>query len=62
MSFYCGFCCYDLDGERWRLIGRSGGKLLLVVFTEPGDDFIRIISAREATKREERHYYAQEAP
>jgi uncharacterized protein len=50
------------EEERWRIIGRAGGRLLFVVFTEPDDDVIRIISAREANKREERRYYGQTAP
>jgi uncharacterized DUF497 family protein len=52
----------DPDEERWRIIGRASGRLLFVVFTEPDDDVIRIISAREANKREERRYYGQAAP
>ena len=52
----------DPEEERWRIVGRAGGKLLFVVFTEPNDDVIRIISAREANKREERRYYGQAAP
>ena len=52
----------DPEEERWRVVGRAGGKLLLVVFTEPDDDVIRIISAREANKREERLYYGQATP
>ena len=52
----------DPEEERWRVIGRVGGKLLFVVFTEPDDDVIRIISAREANKREERLYYGQATP
>lgn len=52
----------DSEEERWRIVGLVGGKLLFVVFTEPDDDVIRIISAREASKREERLYYGQTAP
>ena len=52
----------DCEEERWRIIGLVGGKLLFVVFTEPDDDVIRIISAREANKREERLYYGQATP
>jgi uncharacterized protein len=51
----------DPAEERWRIIGRAGGKLLFVVFKEQDDDVIRIISAREANKREERRYYGQTA-
>jgi uncharacterized protein len=50
------------DEERWRVIGLAGGKVLVVVFTERNDDVIRIISAREASKREEREYFGQAAP
>ena len=50
------------DEVRWRIIGLVGGKVLLLVFTEPDDDVIRIISARKATKREERDYFDQSAP
>ena len=39
------------------LIGHSVVRRLLVVsFTERGEDIVRIISAREATKRERRDY------
>ena len=50
------------DEERWRVIGLAGGKVLFVVFTERNGDVIRIISAREASKREEREYFGQAAP
>jgi uncharacterized DUF497 family protein len=50
------------DEERWRIIGSAGGKVLLVVFTERNGDVIRIISAREASNREEREYFGQTAP
>ena len=52
----------DPDEERCRIIGLVGTKVLFVVFTEPNDDVIRIISAREANKREERRYFGQEGP
>ena len=47
------------DEERWRIIGLAGGKVFLVVYTERDDDVIRIISAREANKREERSSFGQ---
>ena len=50
------------DEERWRIIGLAGGKVLFVVYVERDDDVIRIISAREANKREERDYFGQAAP
>jgi uncharacterized DUF497 family protein len=50
------------DEERWRVIGRAGSKVLVVVFTERSSDVIRIISAREANRREERDYFGQTTP
>ena len=43
------------DEERWLVIGIVS-CLLFVVFTERGENIIRIISARTATKAEERLY------
>lgn len=48
--------------ERWRTIGLAGGRTCFVVYTERDGDVIRIISAREASKREERAYFGQTAP
>ena|SRR3972149_4144413 len=46
--------------ERWLLIGySSGGLLLAVIFTERGR-FIRVISARKATKREIQKHESEE--
>ena len=43
--------------ERLLLLGRSSGnRLLAVLFTERGDELVRIISARLATPRERRKY------
>jgi uncharacterized DUF497 family protein len=50
------------DEERWRIIGLAQGRVLFVVFTERGGDVKRIISARKATRREEREYFGQAAP
>ena len=44
------------DEDRYVAIGLLGAKLLTVVFVERGNDIIRIISARKATKSEERRY------
>jgi hypothetical protein len=46
------------EGEyRFLSVGRSvNGRLLVVSYTERYDDNIRIISAREATKQEEKQY------
>ena len=48
------------DEERFILLGRVGGQILSVVYTERGDH-LRIISARRATKYEEDNYYRQNA-
>jgi uncharacterized DUF497 family protein len=48
----------DLSEERWRLLGRAGAELIMVVYTERGDR-IRIISARKATTREQKVYLEQ---
>jgi uncharacterized DUF497 family protein len=46
-----------LHAERFILIGYSAQRrLLYVVHAEVTVDFIRIISARKATKREKAHY------
>jgi uncharacterized DUF497 family protein len=52
-----------IDGEpRWHAIGFAEGLILLVVvhtYREAGDDeFIRIISARQATRHERKLYEA----
>lgn len=47
------------DEERWRLLGRSGAGILMVVYTERSGR-IRIISARLADKRERKAYLEQE--
>ncbi len=44
------------DESRFNLIGLTERGLLFVVYTERGDDIIRIISARKATKFEEQIY------
>jgi uncharacterized DUF497 family protein len=43
------------DEERWTALGRSGDRLMVVVFTRR-TDVIRIISARSARKNEKREY------
>jgi len=48
---------HSLDEIREIIIGHSIlERLLLVSFTERGEDTVRIISARKATKRERRDY------
>jgi hypothetical protein len=45
----------DPDPDEVRL--KRLGRMLVVVYTERGDDTVRIISARKAEKHEERAYY-----
>ena len=40
------------DEDRFIALGRVGRRLIVVVYTEPDDDVLRIISARTATKVE----------
>lgn len=46
------------DGEeRWHALGLAAGiVLVIVVHTYPGDDRVRIVSARRATRAERRAY------
>ncbi|MDQ3011049.1 MAG: BrnT family toxin [Acidobacteriota bacterium] len=47
---------HSLEEARFTAIGTSaGGRLLVVTFTDRGQT-IRIITAREATPKERRHY------
>jgi len=45
------------DEDRFIAIGPLGRGVVVVVHTEPGDDVIRIISARMATRAEEQLFY-----
>jgi uncharacterized protein len=46
--------------QRFLCLGCSNqGRILMIVYTEPAEDTIRIISAREATEREKRTYGTQ---
>jgi uncharacterized DUF497 family protein len=54
----------EVDGEpRWRAIGKAGETVLLLVAhayeEDDGEEAIRIISARQATAREEEAYFEQ---
>lgn len=42
--------------DRFIAIGEIDLGIVVVVYTERGDDLIRIIGARFATKREQEHY------
>lgn len=62
--FRDAFAVEDLDAsmdygeQRFRIIGRAGGKLVTVIYAERGER-IRIISARQATRREHDRYHQQ---
>ena len=43
--------------ERWLLVGMSSeARLITLVYTLRGEDRIRLISARKATRKEAKHY------
>ena len=43
--------------ERWLLVGMSSeARLVTLVYTLRGEDRIRLISARKATRKEAKHY------
>ena len=42
--------------ERWVGIGLLGDTLVVIVYTEPADDVIRVISLRKALKHERKYY------
>jgi uncharacterized protein len=46
----------DFGEDRWIGIGSLRGRVVVVVFTEPSSDTIRIISLRKAVKRERVRY------
>jgi uncharacterized protein len=46
------------EEERWRMLGKAGSTILMVVYTERRDH-IRLISARKADKREQEAYLKQ---
>lgn len=51
---------HSLDEQRYICLGMSEqSRLLMVVYTEKQEGLIRIISAREATTREETDYESQ---
>lgn len=45
------------EEQRWVIMGLDAkGRLLVVAYTYRDPNFVRIISARRATKNERRHY------
>ncbi len=65
-AFFDSDAVDDYDSEhsvgerRYNLIGLSGRRLLFVVYTEPEDSVIRIVSARKAEKKHRRIYEQKE--
>ena len=48
---------FDYSEDRWIGMGLLYGIVVVVVFMEPGEDTIRIISARKANAKEQEKYY-----
>lgn len=48
---------YDYGEDRWIGLGEMGGIVVVVVFTEPEVDTVRIISARKANQDEQEYYF-----
>ena len=46
----------DYGEDRWVGIGLLDGRVIVVVYTEPDRETIRIISLRKALSYEQRHY------
>jgi uncharacterized DUF497 family protein len=49
----------DYGEERVRAFGIVDNRLIVVIYTERENDEIRIISARRATPKEERHFFEE---
>jgi uncharacterized DUF497 family protein len=47
---------FDYGEERWVGLGLLDGRIVNVVYTEPGEDTRRIISVRKALQHERKHY------
>lgn len=46
----------DYGEERWAGIGLMDTRVVVIVFTEPEEDTIRVISFRKATSKERKRY------
>ncbi len=46
----------DYGEDRWNGIGLLGNRIVVMVFTERGEDTIRIISLRKALKHERKKF------
>ncbi len=49
------------DEDRFRVVGHAEGRLVVPSYTYRGN-VIRLISARQATKREQHDYYRSQTP
>jgi len=47
---------FDYGEERWFALGPIGGKLYALAFSPRGEDTVRVISLRLATKNEKKAY------
>ncbi|MGB0386087.1 MAG: BrnT family toxin [Ardenticatenaceae bacterium] len=56
-SFFVEDDRYQYYETRFILYGTLLGRVVVVVFSMPDDDVVRIISMRKATKRERKSYY-----
>jgi hypothetical protein len=52
---------YEYGERRYLAFGLLAGRLLAVAYTERGEDVIRLISARKASKHETKQFYHQVA-
>jgi len=50
---------YEYGETRFIAFGLLSGRLVAIAYTERGEDVIRLISARKASKYETRQYYHQ---
>jgi hypothetical protein len=58
-SFEIFDAAHSEDEDRFITIGPANGALLVVIYTQPEDGVIRIISARPATEHERTLYRVQ---
>ncbi|MCW5848691.1 MAG: BrnT family toxin [Anaerolineae bacterium] len=47
---------YDYGEERWVTLGMLEGRVVVLVYTEPGENTIRVISLRKALTYERAEY------
>ncbi|CAN5425954.1 BrnT family toxin [soil metagenome] len=46
----------DYGEDRWAGVGLLEGRIVKIIFTEPNENTIRVISLRKAKKYERQHY------